>query len=263
MSRADRGEVLVRAAVERGMAEDVARATLASLGAESFSRTILSDSMATNRAALGAARSADAEAAANEVIPGVPARAGIDVGAPEARGIRNRVERYRSGWVSLGEMERIAREHGAGAIISPEIRAEIEPYLFDLIGMGAAVQNSGTLNAGERPIIAATLPDPASIEGMTLGGFTGALRGWRGLLNGATGAAVSVVAPGARNREAAQYFLHTGEVYEDPEAAAAPAGGAAPTGDTVRVRLANGRTANLPRDVYEAHRDEVEVIDGP
>ena len=261
MSRADRAEVLIRAAVERGMEEDVARATLASLGAEAFSRSILGDAMMTHRADATARRRADATAAANEVIPGVPARAGIDLGAPEARGIRQRVERYRDGWIALNEIDRIAREHGAAAVVTPEIRAEIEPYMLSLISLGAAVQNSGTLNAGERPIIEATLPDPSSLEGTTLGGFTGSLRGWRNRLRQATGAAISVVAPGARNREAAEYWLTTGEVYEEPE----PAGGGEAAPRTVRVRdRVSGAELDIPADVWESTpedvRREVEVV---
>lgn len=236
-------------------------AAIAELVAEGMSRRAAGAEVDRGIAASRASsRRATAAPEAGEIIPGVRARPGIDLEGGEARAIRQRVGTYVDGYRALGEIEDLVSRYGAArSTLDPEVQAEIEPSMLTLISMVAAIQNSGSLNGGERPIITETLPDP-SVSGMTLGRFAGALRGWRRRIEGATSSAIGVVAPGAESREAALHFLRTGEAMPGTDGPPAT-----DRGPTVRVRDADGRVSSVPAEAWaelpEEERAGYEVVE--
>lgn len=247
------------------MTDEQADAYIASMGRRRVASSLLSDTLSMGRADAAADRRDQARAAGDELVEGV--HASVHMSEPAIRAWQNGWGTTRASMDSLRAIEAMVEENGIGTVINPELRNRLEARMFPLRGMAAAAQGTGVINPSEMPAINAALPDATSMVGMTLGQFRGALNEWRRLTEDAIRHRMEDMGvPDEEVRRALGALRSGSRVVRGGSArtnAEAPAGGegAAPAGDTVRVRLPSGRTANLPRDVYEAHRDEVEVIE--
>lgn len=243
-------EALVRAYRERtGASEEEAVAAVAALGAQRAASALTTDALSRGRAA------ERAHTEREEILPGV--YAGIDLSPGEGRAARDRLMTYRDGYRALTDIEQTIRRHGPSTIASPAILAEIEPSLVSLRAMVAQIQGTGIINPGERPLIDATLPDPSSLSGWTLGRIQGAMRGWRSRLEGATDSLLSSRGVEEDGRAEALRYMRTGRSSRRGSSGA-------PAADTVRVRHPDGRTGTIPRAQLErAQAAGFEVVGGP
>jgi hypothetical protein len=171
---------LAQTLVDRGIASSPEEAAqlLETIGGRGVRQAIQQDIAPAARARTGTDEQGD------EILPGV--RAGLELPAGRLRSMQDRLTTYRDGARALGEIETLLGGHGAGTVINPALLAEIEPSLVTLRAMVAQIQGTGIINPGERPLIDATLPDPSSLSGWTLGRLAAAMRGWRRRLDGAT-----------------------------------------------------------------------------
>lgn len=257
-------DALRGALLERGLGEEEADAILGSMGNRRVATTVLSDALGRGRMEATADRRVEDRDRGALLIEGVHAT--VPMSEPARRA-------WQTGWSttrgSMGAMRRIgeiADEYGAATVINPAIRARLETNMFPLRSMIAQLQGTGVINPSEMARIDAALPDATSMIGMSVGSFRARLAEWRTLVEeGVRFRMTDMGVPEAEVGRAMRALTAGSRIVPGGRRAASSDGaeGEAPTGDTVRVRLANGRTANLPRDVYEAHRDEVEVIDGP
>ena len=243
-------DALVQQYMSAGMSEEDARARVAALGATGARAELRT--MATEER-----RGTEDASGGEEILPGV--RAGIDLGTGEGRALRTRANTYRDGYRALGEVEALLNRYGAETIINPEIQAELQPAMVTLLAMVAQIQNTGVINPTERPLIEATLPDPSSLTGMSLGRVSGALRGWRRRLDGAASSLMETAGVDEEGLNAGLAWLHSG--------LRAPGSrrGASSSGPTVRVRDAEGRVSSVPAEAWaelpEEERAGYEVVE--
>lgn len=250
---------LIRAYRERtGVSEEEAAAAVSALGSQRAAGALTTDALARGRAE--AASEEDEE----EILPGVVP--GIALSPGEGRAIRDRMVTYRDGYRALSAIEDVIAQRGPGTMASPEALAEIEPNLVTLRAMVAQIQGTGIINPGERPLIDATLPDPGSLSGWTLGRIAGAMRGWRSRLDTATRSIFESRGVDGEGLERARRFLTSGSTGSPRRArGGAPAQAAAAPADSVRVRHPDGRTGTIPRAQLEDARAAGyrEVVGGP
>ena len=243
-------DALVQQYMSAGMSEEDARARVAALGATGARAELRT--MATEER-----RGTEDASGGEEILPGVCA--GIDLGTGEGRALRTRANTYRDGYRALGEVEALLNRYGAETIINPEIQAELQPAMVTLLAMVAQIQNTGVINPTERPLIEATLPDPSSLTGMSLGRVSGALRGWRRRLDGAASSLMETAGVDEEGLNAGLAWLHSG--------LRAPGSrrGASSSGPTVRVRDAEGRVSSVPAEAWaelpEEERAGYEVVE--
>lgn len=243
-------EALVRAYRERtGASEEEANAAVAALGSQRAASALTTDALARGRAEARAQRTGE------EILPGVVA--GVDLSPGEARNLRDGFSAARTSMENMREVEGIARRYGVSGAFSPEARSEMRPRLVTLRAMVAQMGNTGVINPTEVPTINAALPDPTSMEQMTVGDFRAQLTAWRSQLE--ANIRSGLVARGVDDDgvRSAMTMLHGRAA---PRAASA---GSAPS-TSVRVRHPDGRTGTIPRAQLErAQAAGFEVVGGP
>lgn len=180
-----------------------------------------------------------------ELLPGI--YAADYTSAPEARSFRQGFAEVGTRMDSLTALERVARRHGAAAVINPRVQSEVGPFIMTLRGAATELQNTGTINQGEAPVINAVLPDPTSWRGRTIGDLQAAMRAWRerlegGVMRRAQSLGVSDPAQLQQLRRQLRSMMPGG-------------GGRSAGGDGVRVRI-NGvvRPNPVPRARLDAFR---------
>lgn len=249
-TRAQTREQLVTAYMGRtGASREEAAAAVGALGDTRAAAALTSDALARGRT------EARQQTQGEEILPGVVA--GVDLSPGEAREMRTGFATARSSMANLGAVEQIAGRYGATGVVSREAAAEMRPRLVTLRAMVAQMGNTGVINPTEVPTINAALPDPTSIEQMTIGDFGSQLRAWRSQVETSVRSQLlsrGVDEPGV---ERAVGMLRTGRGAARPTARAAPEG-------SVRVRHPDGRTGVVPQAQMERARAAgFEVVDAP
>lgn len=263
-------DALVEAYMARtGSSREQAEALARAVGDRSFGRSLTSDGLTSTRAEESSERVLERRAAGDELVEGVHAT--VHMSEPAIRAWQNGWSTTRGSMDALRRIRSTTAEHGVSARITPAIRAQLETNMFPLRHMIADIQGTGVINPSEMAAINAALPDGTSMLDMTVGSFNARLNEWQRLVEDAirhrmtdmgvndeeVGRAMGALRSGGR-------IVRGGSRAPAEGGAGGAEGGEAPAGGTVRVRvLATGAIANLPPDVYDAHRDEVEVIDGP
>jgi hypothetical protein len=247
-------DALVEQAVATGrMTEPEARAMIAAVGPRRFASAVLTDTLARGRADVAAERRGVTD---EGTILADGIHATIPVTAAAAQRWHDGWDEVRGRMDALSSINRIATEAGPVGRITPEIANALEPHMMTLRGMAAAAQGSGIINPSEMPAINAALPDATSLAGMTMGGYQAAMREWRNLMTTAI------------RRRMESYGVSEGEITGALGALASggrvpssagrrPAAAPAASGETVRVRLPDGRVGRLPMADVEAAGAEV------
>jgi hypothetical protein len=198
-----------------------------------------------------------------QLLPGV--YAGVDVSPTEERTFRQLMDRVSAGYGDLQEMQRLTQQYGRTARVTPSARSEMRANFYNLQTMAAALGEAGVIQQGDLERMRGVLPNDQDLEQSTFGTVEDSLRQWFTTLERGVRRRLANRGVSEEQIERAIRGIRTGRYEEATEAAqSAPAQPRQSQRRTIRVRLPDGTTGNIPESAWdeeEAREQGIERLD--